>query len=61
MDLEQKETEKRKHTNLRILESIYDLPADEKEGQRKQQVDISAAKYVRKETHCLTGERQTDH
>ena len=41
VDLEQREIERRENTNLRILEWVHDLQADEKETQSIQQVDIS--------------------
>ena len=47
IDLEQNKTEKREHTNLRILKWIHSLPADGAERQSIQQVDLSAAKHVK--------------
>ena len=47
MDLEQSEIERRENTNLRILEWILGLQADDKETQSIQQVDISAGNYVK--------------
>ena len=47
IDLEQSEIERRENTNLRILEWMHNLEADEKESQSIQQVDTSAAKHVR--------------
>ena len=44
MDLEQSEIERRENRNLRILEWMHNLEADEKETQSIQQVDMSAAK-----------------
>ena len=38
----------REKTKLRILDPIYDLAVGEQEGQSKQQVDLSAAKYHKK-------------
>ena len=47
MNLEQSEIERRENTNLRILEWMHNLEADEKEAQSIQQVEISAAKHVK--------------
>ena len=46
VDLEQSEIERRENTNLRILDRIHGLPADEEETLSIQQVDISAGKHV---------------
>ena len=61
MDLEQSEIERRENTNLRILEWIHNLKADEKEAQSIQQVDMSAAKHVKVGNRCLVGRRLTGH
>ena len=47
VDLEQREIARRENTNLRILEWVHDLQADEKETQSIQQADISAGKHVK--------------
>ena len=47
MNLEQSETERRRYTNLRILEWMHNLEADEKEAQSIQHVDMFAAKHVK--------------
>ena len=49
LELEQGEIERRENTNLRILEWMLNLEADEKEAQSIQQVDVSANKYVKSE------------
>ena len=59
MDLEQSEIERKENTNLRILEWIHSLEADEKEGQTIMQVDMSAAKHVKAGNRCLAGGRLT--
>ena len=47
LDLEQSEIERSENTNLRILERMHNLEADEKEEQSIQQVDVSAKKHVK--------------
>ena len=47
MDLEQSEIERRRNTNLRILDWMHSQEADEKEGQNIQQVEMSSAKHVK--------------
>ena len=47
LDLEQSEIERRENLNLRILEWMHNLEADEKEAQSIQKVDKSAAKHVK--------------
>ena len=47
MDVEQSEVERRENTNLRILDWMHNLEAEEKESHRIQQVDISAGKHVK--------------
>ena len=46
-DLEKSEIEKRENTNLRFLEWIRRLPADDKETQSNRQMDISFEKYAK--------------
>ena len=48
-DLEQSEIERRENTNLRILEWMRDVKDESHEGQSIQQVDISAANYMKTE------------
>ena len=57
--LEQSEIERRENTNLRILEWMHGLQADDKETQSIQQVDISAGKHV-KGGNSLCGWTATD-
>ena len=59
MDLEQSEIERRENTNLRILEWIHGLPADEEETFSTQEVDISAGKHL-KGGNSLFGWTATD-
>ena len=59
VDSEQSEVERRKNTNLRILELIHGLPADKKETFSTQQVDISAGKHL-KGGNSLFGWTATD-
>ena len=49
LDLEQSEIERRENLNLRILERMHNLEADEKEAQSIKQVDVSAKKHVKSE------------
>ena len=48
-DLEQSEIERRENTNLRILELMRDVKDESHEGQSIQQVDVSAANYMKTE------------
>ena len=48
-DLEQSEIERRENTNLRILEWMRDVKDESREGQSIQQVDVSAANYMKTE------------
>ena len=48
-DLEQSEIERRENTNLRILEWMRDVKDESHEGQSIQQVDVSAANYMKTE------------
>ena len=48
-DLEQSETERRENTNLRILEWMRDVKDESREGQSIQQIDVSAANYMKTE------------
>ena len=50
-DLEK--TQKREHTNLRILEWIHGLPTDGDEKQSIQQAEISAAKHMKQKKHIV--------
>ena len=59
LDLEQSEIERRENTNLRILEWMHNLEAEEKEAQRIQQVDVSAKEHVKSE-NPLFGWTATD-
>ena len=47
VDLEQSEIERRENTNLRILEWMHGLQADDKEMQIIQTVDILAGEHVK--------------
>ena len=47
VDLEQSETERRENTNLRILEWMHNLEADDHEAQSIQQVDVFVNKDVK--------------
>ena len=47
MEPEQSDIERRVNTNLRILEWIHNLEADEKDARSIQQVEMSAAKHVK--------------
>ena len=58
-DLEQSENEGRENTNLRILEWMHNLEANEKEEQSIQQVNVSAKKHV-KSDNPLFGWTATD-
>ena len=49
LDLEQSKTERKKNTNLRVLEWMHNLEADKKEEKSIQQVDVSAKNYVKSE------------
>ena len=46
-DAEQREIERTENANLRILEWIHGLQADDKETQSIQKVDISAGKHLK--------------
>ena len=59
LDLEQSEIEIRENTNLRILEWMQKLEADEKEAQSFQQVDVFVQKHVKSENQ-LFGWTATD-
>ena len=59
LDLEQSQIERRENTNLRVLEWMHNLEADEKEEQSIQQVDVSAKKQVKSE-NPLFGWTATD-
>ena len=48
-DLEQSEIERRENTNLRILEWMRDVKDESREGQSIQQIDVSAANYMKTE------------
>ena len=48
-DLEQSEIERRGNTNLRILEWMRDVKDESREGQSIQQIDVSAANYMKTE------------
>ena len=49
LDLEQSKIGRWENTNLRILEWMHNLEADEKEAQSIQQVDVSVKKHVKSE------------
>ena len=59
-DLEQSEIERRENTNLRILEWMRDVKDESREGQSIQQVDVSAANYMKTEgpSFRMDGNRQ---
>ena len=59
VDLEQREIERREHTNLRVLEWMHNLETDEREAKNIQQVDVSAMKHM-KTGNPLTGWTATD-
>ena len=59
VDLGQSEIERKESTNLRILEWMHDLEADDRETQITQQVDISAGKHL-KARNTLFGWIATD-
>ena len=60
-DLEQSEIERRENTNLRILEWMRDVKDESHEGQSIQQVDVSAANYMKTEDPLFGGRQQTGH
>ena len=59
LDLEQSEIERRENINLKIVEWMHNLEADEKEEQSIQQVDVSAKKHMKSE-NPLFGWTATD-
>ena len=60
-DLEQSEIERRENTNLRILEWMRDVKDESREGQSIQQIDVSAANYMKTEDPLSDGQQQTGH
>ena len=61
IDLEQSEIERRENTNLRILELMHGLQAEDKKRKASNRLTYQRGSSCKEETRCLVGGRQTDH